>query len=474
MIKKLLMVILAIALAGVSGLIWPFQDGTPDAVLKRSGARFSYALDEKTIHQAWLEGPAFGDDEVVSVAKIPSLQWLSLAGTRITRRGVESLRARKGLLSLDLSRTQMTGEAFDVLQSLSSLAVLRLEGCHWVRDEHLAELASLKNLHLLDLSGTAVTPAGLKHLSQFAALRHLNLDHCPALNDEAVEILAGLSELRYLSLCGCEFTSGGFTRLRRHLPDTRLQLPPDSMSDLRELASRGKFDAKRDGTIASFQCLYDSYGMIQPLVAGDLAKIGALPELNDLNLDDSNVTDDMLLELGLVPSLRGLSLRNTAVTERSLRCLAGLPNLMSLAVTGTNIDAPGLKHLAEAAQLRRLMLESRQEDGVMECLSSLHHLTDLSVHAPITDVSLSRLSKLSELKQLELVNTHVTGAGLKHLSALSSLRTLCVRRGLLDDTAIEPIAGLTSLREVSLQQTNVTPSGRRRLLELRPDLDIRK
>ena len=251
-IKNAILLIGVIVVVTVSGLIWPFQDTRPEAVLKRQGARFSYALNDKDVVGVWMEGSEFGDDDVALVVGFPKVRDLWLAGAKVTRRGVEKLRSATTLRSLDLSHTQLTGDALELVGQLSGLSELKLVGCHWVRDEHLALLSPLAHLVRLDLSDTSITPAGLKSLQSLASLTSLHLDGCTAINDDAVEPLGQFAKLGELWLTECELSSQGFSRLRQALPKARIVLPPTSMTDLRDLAGRGSFEVEGSGEIRSF------------------------------------------------------------------------------------------------------------------------------------------------------------------------------------------------------------------------------
>ena len=132
-IKNALLLIGVAVAVTISGLIWPFQDTRPEAVLKRQGARFNYGENGTTVIGVWMEGVEFGDDDVALVVGFPKVRDLSLAGAKVTRRGVEQLRSVTTLPSLDLSHTQLTGDALEVVAQLSGLTDLRLAGCHGVR-----------------------------------------------------------------------------------------------------------------------------------------------------------------------------------------------------------------------------------------------------------------------------------------------------------------------------------------------------
>ena len=94
-----------------------------------------------------------------------------------------------------------------------------------------------------------------------------------------------------------------------------------------------------------------------------------------------------------LPQLSELNLNYTNVTDAELEHLRGLPHLQRLYLDGTRVTDAGLKHLNGLTQLRELNLGSTQ----------------------ITDVGLEYLKGLIQLEQLDLRVTHVTNEGVKKL-----------------------------------------------------------
>jgi hypothetical protein len=86
-----------------------------------------------------------------------------------------------------------------------------------------------------------------------------------------------------------------------------------------------------------------------------LAHLERVPALRDLNLKNSDVTDEGLAHLSAVPGLRDLDLRGTAVTAAALPRLARLASLESLRLSDTQVSAADVPRLA-GAPLRKLWL----------------------------------------------------------------------------------------------------------------------
>lgn len=465
--KSLLFVVLVIVVVALIRVIQPIPNGSS---APGTEPKFTYDLESRPI-TATLSGPQFADDDVVRVAAIPWLTRVSLADSRVTRRGLEALSGLTELISLDLSRTALTGDDLGAVTKLSTLKELLLNGCAWLTDEQLASLIALKSLERLELSSPLITPAGLAQLSQLPALQELTLGVCAAIDDEAVEHLASLTQLKQLTLSNTGLTSLGYAELCQRLPGVKVNVPVESLKDLRDVAQRGTFSVDSSGKIFSFVQGQNRDGSEKPLLPGHLAVIGTLTGLKSLRLR-GEITDEMFLELGPLPELESLQVLDSLITDEGLQRLAGFSSLKSLSMFPTQITGPGLKHLEHTPSLTRLEICTQQGDEVLEYLAPLQNLDELIIGAPITDEGLERLPVLSKLRSLWLNGSQVRGPGIKSLVKQPRLIALAIRGGLVEDTAVVHIASLIPLRWVSLRQSGMTEDGKGRLRELRPALTV--
>jgi hypothetical protein len=92
-----------------------------------------------------------------------------------------------------------------------------------VTDEDLALLANLPGLRRLDLTLTPITDKGLERLKGLPGLEELTLV-CPDITKKGVEQLQGMAGLRRLVLHGIELSEEEEKRLRRALPQAKIDL----------------------------------------------------------------------------------------------------------------------------------------------------------------------------------------------------------------------------------------------------------
>ena len=77
----------------------------------------------------------------------------------------------------------------------------------------------------------------------------------------------------------------------------------------------------------------------------------------------------------------------------------------------------------------------------------------------VNDGHLAPLADIQNLSELDLGNTQVTAAGLKHISKANSLTKLSLANTAIDDAALKKIEGLPNLMSLNLYNTKVTDAG---------------
>jgi len=111
-------------------------------------------------------GRAFGDAELARLAPVASaVQWLDVAGTSVSDKGMATVAAMRSLERLHLDGTQVTDEGLRRLGRLRRLTYLNLRGTA-VTDAGIAALRGMPRLRSLYVWQTAVTPAAVEELGR--------------------------------------------------------------------------------------------------------------------------------------------------------------------------------------------------------------------------------------------------------------------------------------------------------------------
>ena len=127
-----------------------------------------------------------------------------------------SERALKYLRYLDLRLTQIGDEGVVNLKNLTSLQTLNLFRTR-VGDQGLAQLKKLTQLQTLLIGGTKITDRGLVNLKSMKQLKKLSLFQTQV-TDAAIPHLKILAQLESLLISGTKISDSGAKELQRALP----------------------------------------------------------------------------------------------------------------------------------------------------------------------------------------------------------------------------------------------------------------
>lgn len=199
-----------------------------------------------------------------------------------------------------------------------------------------------------------------------------------------------------------------------------------------------------------------------------LESLSSLRNLRVLNLRDMAITDSDLKGLGRLGQLHELTLRNTKVTGADFKDLRSLTALRMLSINNSPLTDEIFGELGSLTELRALHLGyTKIESARLRELSTLKHLTTLDLHH--TDIVDARLGELTiavpALKELDLGETQVTDAGMKHLAKLP-LQSLNLEETAVTDVGLRDVAKLSELRDLGLVRTKVTDAGLKELARL--------
>lgn len=177
----------------------------------------------------------------------------------------------------------------------------------------------------------------------------------------------------------------------------------------------------------------------------DLAFIGEIQTLTDLELVCSEITDKGLVHLANLRRLKGVSLHGSPIRGPGLVYLAKLPHLESLDLSDTQLVDANAGYLLGLRRLKSLSLSDTL----------------------IGDAGLSRLAGLPRLEELYLGDTLVSDEGLASLDSLANLRVLRLDGTAITDDGLRVLGDFGSLENISVDRTAATAAGadslRRRL-----------
>jgi internalin A len=191
------------------------------------------------------------------------------------------------------------------------------------------------------------------------------------------------------------------------------------------------------------------------------ATVKGWKRLRRLNLRGTKITDATLDFLSGVPSLEWLDIGWAQITDTGLGQLASLANLRHLAMGGNKLTDTSLQFLRQAPQIEYLDLAGTQRTD-----SGLWSLQ-------LSDGGMQSIAAVTELRELSLAGTAVTGRGLGLLSSLAKLERLDLQgcRKLQND-ASAVLAGFKQLRILDLKDSSLGAEAVARIRAALPDCEI--
>jgi ankyrin repeat protein len=172
---------------------------------------------------------------------------------------------------------------------------------------------------------------------------------------------------------------------------------PDEPKTRRHRRSTRDWDAAialmRDERIPAL----DAHGQMTDAV---LARIADLGQVTTLKLNGSKqLTDVGLRHLARMPQLRELDIGGTAISDAGLAVLGTLPDLRIFTAWGIPATDTGAAHLAQCAHLERIDLGGTGTgDGLIAAVAGKEHLTHLRTGNGVSDAGIRSLHDIPEFK----------------------------------------------------------------------------
>jgi len=114
-------------------------------------------------------------------------------------------------------------------------------------------------------------------------------------------------------------------------------------------------------------------------------------------------------------------------------------------------------------------------DSDLSCIASLTSVKEVRlINTQITDAGLVHLKRKTSLENVSLSESKVTNSGLRHLQGLNHLRVLDLFGTAVTDQGLKELQEMRSLRFLNLENTKVTDAGVAELQQALPDLGIER
>jgi Leucine-rich repeat (LRR) protein len=183
--------------------------------------------------------------------------------------------------------------------------------------------------------------------------------------------------------------------------------------------------------------------------------------------------------------LKRLNLRGTKITDSTLEMLAGVPSIVWLDIGWAQITDTGLDHLSALANLRWLTMGGNKlTDTALQFLRQMPQLEYLDISGTqrtdsglwsllLNDAGVQAIASVTDLQELRLNGTNITGRQLAMLKGLSKLTKLSLQgcKRLRDDGA-SVLGDFRQLRSVDLKDSGVSPEAAAKLRTALPGCEV--
>jgi cellulose synthase/poly-beta-1,6-N-acetylglucosamine synthase-like glycosyltransferase/Leucine-rich repeat (LRR) protein len=297
------------------------------------------------------------------------------------------------------------------------------------------------------LTGPQVEAGWLRDPDKVRLVATLRLLNTP-LGDEVFSSLAPAQDLETLVVNSKRFTGAGLGQLsagKLH----RLAMPNTSAHD-------AAFEPVRH-----FRQLQQLELQETNVTSGLFRHLEGLDQLQGLALGGTGVADAGFSGISKLLNLESLELDRTRISGESLQHLAGLTRLHSLDLRHTRVDDAGLSHLGNLVHLEELLLEDTPITGAgFDQLKGLDKLVTLNLNGTrVGDSALRRLGKLPRLKRLELSGTRITDGTLRQLLPSVQLEYLDLYGTNITDSGLAFLQNQHGLQDLYLAGTQTSDSG---------------
>jgi len=196
-------------------------------------------------------------------------------------------------------------------------------------------------------------------------------------------------------------------------------------------------------------------------------------DLYALNLSNTAANDGTCKFLHRLSGLVNLNLGYSDVGDDGVKQLAALPNLRDLDLQATRITDASAATLSHLHPDRLVLSRTTITDAMVAALAHSDLKTIELTQDAITDRTFGSLRSMSHLKKAYLESTPITDAGFRKLAGMKSLRELDLRNDPhITDASVSVLSTLTGLKDLDVRRSGITAAGVQRLQNALPHCRI--
>jgi hypothetical protein len=195
-----------------------------------------------------------------------------------------------------------------------------------------------------------------------------------------------------------------------------------------------------------------------PYDAAFFEQLGQISSLETLNIILTKFNDAWIPAISKLTNLKSLRIFNNGpLTDAGMEQLSGLKNLEYFSFVGTRMTGRAYAKFDGFNKLKTVFHRgsSVDDEGLKQMSEHLPQIESIGiVHCKCTDAGVVHLTKLGQLKRLELGSRNATAASLKTVAALP-LEYLRLSDGLDTHEGVEALQGVSTLKHLALESAKV-------------------
>lgn len=436
------------------------------------------------------ENPALKDEHLRPLASLPNLKILSLSNGKFTDKCLEIVAQMPCLTMLHLDGLK-NFKTMGELNKRPTLTKLCLKHAR-LDDEGWVQLGTLNKIQQLNLSDTALNDTGMQSVSKMPAVERIDITESK-ITDKSTRLLKRMKSLKRLYIRNTTLEKDQFDSIGAQLGQRQITIEDDVENPVFMADSTPTPDTAVSKAAANDN-MFDAPGWLDVTWEGgrhwkipgvseisdeEIERVARLPDYDYVSLisnDYSTFTERGLRTICRQPHLRGLAVAKSNLDSKKLEIVCSYAKQLRVLSIGDNpaLTDADLASLTKLKQLRALdMTNGKFTDACMDTLCTLDSLEHLKLGRMknFTGAKLSKLARMNSLMSLVLFQVPLSSQGWHQLSNLKNISVLSLDGTDLDDSKIQLILKLP-LERLSIRGTQITDKGLLELTKLKKSLRL--
>ena len=313
--------------------------------------------------------------------------------------------------------------------------------------EELQRLSNLKKIESLDLQYMAIAEGSFKYFNQFYNLKELDISF-NKFSKNNFEKFFIMSSLKIIIANFTNITNDYLENIRQLKSLQKLSLNNthingDVLSFLSQNSDLEFLDISGNNVTGSIERLkgisIKNLNISRTKVKVDNIKL--FPNIRYLNSSHTFIDDLDCYDLQFLTQLSELIISNTEVSDEMVSYLQYLGNLKTLDASSTYISDESVKYLPKNLEKIHILNTLISDNGVHQLCLKLPGITHLSIGPNISNKSIKSISKLKNMKKINIHGSLIDNEAIVYLKSLYSLEQIAFFNTSINQVGLDQLVG---------------------------------